>query len=216
MYKLIIFDLDGTLLDTLDDLANSMNHALKVFDFPAHKRNAYRTFIGNGIIKLVERALPIEHNSQQTIEQVKLEFLKHYYQHTDVLTRPYDGIEALMHQLYVSGYKLAIASNKIHQATVELSKRFFPNIEFFEVLGHRDGYPPKPNPAILYEIIANANIDKSQVLYVGDSGVDAATAVRAGIDFVGVLWGFRTSDELIKQGAEILIREPKELLRIVV
>ncbi len=147
---------------------------------------------------------------------LKAEFIKHYYSHSEERTRPYAGITDLLSKLQTENYKLAIASNKIHPATVELAARFFPKIAFSDVFGQREGYPVKPNPSILNEIITNANINKSEVLYVGDSGVDVATALNANVDFIGVLWGFRPQKELEEAGAKIFAKDTNELYKIIV
>jgi len=216
MYKLIIFDLDGTLLDTIEDLANSVNYALEQFHFPVHATEAYRFFIGSGVNKLLERALPAESRSTDMVSMVKAEFIKHYYNHSDDCTMPYEGIAELLQKLQDSGYKIAVASNKIHPATVDLTNRFFTSIRFTDVFGQREGYPVKPNPDILNEIIANAGVTKDEVLYVGDSGVDVATAYNAGVDFVGVLWGFRPQKELEEVGASVFVKNTKELFELIV
>lgn len=215
MYKLIIFDLDGTLLDTVDDLANSVNFALTQFNFPTHEIKQYRFFIGNGVNKLLERALPEDKRNPDFISMLKLEFIKHYNVHSEVCTHPYDGISGLLSELHARGFKLAIASNKYHAATVDLTKRFFESIAFSDVFGQRDGHPVKPNPAILNEIIMNARVQKSEVLYVGDSGVDVATAYNAGVDFVGVLWGFRPQKELEEVGARNFVNTANELFEFI-
>jgi len=216
MYKLIIFDLDGTLLDTIEDLANSVNHALIYYNFPTHKTEDYRFFIGNGVNKLLERALPENKRNTDNVSMLKIEFIKHYYSHSDTFTKPYNGIVDLLFKLQEQGFKLAVASNKIHQATVDLSARFFAGIHFIDVFGQREGFPAKPNPSILNEIVTNADVDKSEVLYVGDSGVDVATAYNAGVNFVGVLWGFRPQSELEEVGAKVFVNNSEELFKIII
>ena len=215
MKKLIIFDLDGTLLDTIEDLANSVNYALSLHNFPTHPVSAFNFFIGNGLNKLLERALPETSRNQDNISMLKADFITHYYSHSDEFTKPYPGISGLLKKLSAEGFHLAIASNKIHQATVDLAKRFFPDIEFVAVLGQRDGYAVKPNPAILEEIIEIAGVQKSEVLYVGDSGVDVATANNTQVDFTGVLWGFRPRKELEDVGATRFVNTTDELYSII-
>ena len=215
MKKLIIFDLDGTLLDTIEDLANSVNYALSLHNFRTHPVSAFNFFIGNGLNKLLERALPETSRTQDNISMLKADFITHYYSHSDELTKPYPGISALLKKLSAEGFQLAIASNKIHQATVDLAKRFFPDIEFVAVLGQREGYAVKPNPAILKEIIEIAGVQKSEVLYVGDSGVDVATANNTQVDFTGVLWGFRPRKELEDVGATRFVNTTGELYSII-
>lgn len=215
MYKLIIFDLDGTLLDTLGDIANSTNHALSQYNLPTHSLEEYCGYIGNGLVKLIERSLPDNVRTDEVISMVKNEFVKHYFAHAEELTKPYAGIEELLTKLQNENYSLAIASNKTHPATASLAARFFPEIRFSDVFGQREGYPVKPNPSILNEIISNAGIDKSNVLYVGDSGVDVATAQNAGVDFTGVLWGFRPRKELEETGATVFVSNTDELYEII-
>lgn len=216
MKKLIIFDLDGTLLDTIDDLANSVNHALSVYGFPVHPISAYRFFVGNGVNKLLERALPDDKKHPDFVSMLKVEFIKHYFAHSEEFTKPYQGISDLLGRLNEEGFLLAVASNKVHQATTELVRRFFPDINFIAVLGQREGFPAKPNPLILEEIINLSEIDKKEVLYVGDSGVDAATSYNANVDFVGVLWGFRPQKELEEVGAKVFVENTEALYNIIV
>lgn len=215
MIKLIIFDLDGTLLDTIEDLANATNHALKQFNFPLHDTASYRFFVGNGINKLIERALPKEHQNADAISMVKHEFLKYYLFHAEDCTKPYPGITELLAKLQQGGYQLGVASNKMHDATVDLVQRFFPEISFTSVLGQRDGIPVKPSPEILNEIVSTAGVLKSETLYIGDSGIDAQTAINANIQFTGVLWGFRPRRELEEAGAERFVEKPEEIVGLV-
>ena len=213
--ELVIFDLDGTLLDTIEDLANSVNHALQVYNFPIHPLEAYRYFIGNGVNKLLERALPEDKRSADFVSMLKVEFIKHYFAHAEEFTKPYPGISQLLVDIQNQGIKLGVASNKVHDATVQLVNRFFPEIRFTAVFGQREGYPVKPNPGILEEIIEMAGVEKANVLYVGDSGVDVATAYNAKVPFVGVLWGFRPQKELEEVGATQFVETTDELFEIV-
>jgi phosphoglycolate phosphatase len=215
MPKLIIFDLDGTLLNTIEDLANSVNYALEQHHFPTHPIDSYNFFVGNGVNKLLERALPEAKRSADMISMLKVDFIKHYSVHSEEYTKSYNGISELLQKLYKDGFQLAVASNKIHSATVELVNRFFPEIKFTAVFGQRDGFPVKPNPGILEEIIEIAGVEKSEVLYVGDSGVDVATAYNAKVPFVGVLWGFRPRKELEEIGATRFVETTKELYEII-
>jgi phosphoglycolate phosphatase len=215
MTKLVIFDLDGTLLDTIEDLANSVNYALEQYKYPTHPIEAYQFFIGNGVNKLLERALPEDKRNADFVSMLKVKFIKHYFAHSEELTRPYPGITELLNKLYNEGYQLGVASNKVHAATVELVNRFFPNIEFTAIFGQRNGYPVKPNPGILDEIIEMAKVEKSEVMYVGDSGVDVATALGAKVPFTGVLWGFRPRRELEEVGAARFAATAEELYEII-
>jgi len=214
MYKLIIFDLDGTLLDTVDDITNSVNYALSQFNFPTHSKETIRSFIGNGLTKLIERSLPVDQCNNDYISMVRHEFMKHYAIYSETLTIPYAGVENLLEKLQSMGYLQAIASNKVHSATQTLAKKYFGSINFCQVFGQREGVPVKPNPEVLYEIMQTAGVIKSETLYVGDSGVDAQTARNAGVDFVGVLWGLRPKSELLDNGATVFIEQACELLEI--
>jgi len=216
MYKLIIFDLDGTLLDTIEDLANSVNYALQQHSYPTHPVEAYHFFVGNGVNKLLERALPATLRSADNVSMLKVDFIKHYFANVDQFTKPYPGISNLINRLQTENFMLAVASNKVHSATVDLVERFFEGIRFFKILGQREGFPVKPNPGILDEIIGSAGVDKSEVLYVGDSGVDVATAYNAKVAFVGVLWGFRPRKELEEIGATNFVNNTEELYEIIV
>jgi len=216
MTKLVIFDLDGTLLDTIEDLANSVNFALEQYNFSTHPIEAYRFFVGNGVNKLLERALPEDKRNADIVSMLKVPFIKHYFAHSEEFTRPYPGIYELIGKLYSEGYQLAVASNKVHTATIDLVNRFFPEVKFVAVLGQREGYPVKPNPGILEEIIGLASVEKDEVMYVGDSGVDVATAYNAKVSFTGVLWGFRPRRELEEVGATRFVETTKELYEIIV
>lgn len=216
MTKLVIFDLDGTLLDTIDDLANSVNYALELHKLPTHPTEAYPFFVGNGINKLLERALPEDKRTPDMVMMLRADFIRFYFAHADEFTKPYPGIPQLLATLQSEGYQLGVASNKVHEATVDLVKRFFPEIEFTAVLGQREGYPVKPNPGILEEIIGMAGVEKNEVIYVGDSGVDAATAHNARVPFTGVLWGFRPRNELEEAGATSFVGKAEELYGMIV
>ena len=208
----MIFDLDGTLLDTIADLAAATNFALRAYNHPVHEVDKYRYFVGDGVRKLVERALPEDARSPIHIDEVLGYFRQYYMRHCEDLTAPYTGIVELLKELQSRGVLLAVASNKFQIGTESLVKRFFPNINFVAVLGQREGVPVKPNPQIIFDIIQLAGVTKEQTLYVGDSGVDMQTAVAAGVDSVGVLWGFRTADELLQNGAGSLASTPREIL----
>lgn len=213
--KLIIFDLDGTLLDTVHDIAASVNYALEQNNFPTHPVDSYYSFIGNGLDKMLERALPEKHRTNEVIALMRVYFIEHYYKHSDDLTQPYDGISELLAKLQNEGFILAVASNKVHEGTTQLVERFFPNISFCAVFGQRQGHKAKPDAGILNEIIEMAGVEKEAVLYVGDSGVDAATAINAGVDFVGVLWGFRPRAELASAGAKTFVASCDELYALI-
>ncbi|MEG1622872.1 MAG: HAD family hydrolase [Alistipes sp.] len=214
MVKLVIFDLDGTLLDTIGDLAVSCNMALAMRGLPQHAIEDYRHFVGNGIMRLVERALPEPLRSDYTLAAVRRDFMTYYTAHIDTYTQPYDGIPALLATLSQRGVLLAVASNKFQEGTEKLIRLFFPNIPFVAVLGQREGVPLKPDARIDEEILLQTGVPASEALHVGDSGVDVLTATAAGIRSVGVTWGFRPREELVAGGADHIIDAPAEVLTL--
>lgn len=196
MKKLVIFDLDGTLLDTIADLAGATNYALTQLSYPTHDTDAIRTFVGNGINKLLERALPANEQTEENVMRMRSYFVPYYDAHNADLSSPYPGIEVLLQRLQDNGIEIAVASNKYQEATTKLVKHYFPTIQFAEVLGQRENIPVKPHPTIVFDILNKTGIDKKDVLYVGDSGVDMQTAQNAEVDAIGVTWGFRSRTEL--------------------
>lgn len=211
MKKLVIFDLDGTLLNTIADLAQSTNYALKQNGFPIHEVHEYNFFVGNGINKLFERALPEGEKTEENILRVRKDFLKHYDVHNTDYSIPYPGIPELLCQLQQAQIQLAVASNKYQEATYKLVTHYFPEIDFVKVLGQREGIPTKPDPTIVYDILAATQIPKEDVLYVGDSGVDMQTAHNSGVTACGVLWGFRPKTELENFTPNLLVNKPSEI-----
>lgn len=213
MKQLVIFDLDGTLINTIADLADSVNHALQSLGYPAQPYEKFPYFVGNGIYKLIERALPPENRDEHTIRSVKERFMEHYMIHNTDKSTVYNGINELLQTLARKGVALAVASNKVNDATVAMIHHFFPDTPFAIVIGQRDGVPTKPNPAIVYDILSETGIGKEDVLYVGDSGVDMQTAHNAGLTAVGVTWGLRPRSELEQNNADIIIDTPEELIK---
>ena len=212
MKKLVIFDLDGTLVNTIADLADSVNYALQTLGYPAQPYEKFPYFVGNGIYKLIERALPPESRDEPTIRSVKAVFMDYYMLHNTDKSTVYDGVGELLLALASKGVSLAVASNKVHEATVAMIARLFPGVEFACVLGQRDGVPTKPHPAIVDEILLKTGVERNEVLYVGDSGVDMQTAHNAGLTAVGVTWGLRPRSELEQNSADIIIDKPVDLL----
>lgn len=196
MKKLVIFDLDGTLLDTIADLAAAANHALQKAGFPVYDTETIRTFVGNGISKLLERALPEGARTAENVERLRTDFVPYYDAHNAEQSKPYPGVAALLLRLQERGMMLAVASNKYQAATEKLVAHYFPAIRFVKVMGQREGVPVKPAPTIVFDIMEAAGVGKEDVLYVGDSGVDMQTAHNAGVDAVAVSWGFRPRTEL--------------------
>ena len=212
MKKLVIFDLDGTLLDTIADLAESANYALKQLGYPTHNVETIRSFVGNGINKLLERALPAHEQTEEKVMLMRSHFVPYYDVHNADLSNPYPGIVSLLEDLQAKGIQIAVASNKYQEATVKLVKQYFPDIDFIEILGQREGINVKPDPTIVFDILQKADVSKEDILYVGDSGVDMQTAINAGVDAVGVTWGFRPRAELESFQPMGLIDKAEELL----
>lgn len=210
--QLVIFDLDGTLLDTVADLANATNQALEQCGYPTHPVEAYYKFVGNGINKLFARALPTEASNEENVLRVRSLFVPYYNEHNADYSRPYPGVVELLHTLQEDGVKIAVASNKYHEATLKLVHYFFPDIRFAAIYGQREDVPIKPAPDIVYDILRDTGISTEQALYVGDSGVDMQTACNAGVESVGVTWGFRSEAELREHGAAHLVHEADAIL----
>lgn len=215
MKKLVIFDLDGTLLNTIADLAKSTNYALDELGFPTHEVEAYNFMVGNGINKLFERALPEGEKSEENVLRVRKEFIPHYDEHNADDSRPYPGVSKLLSELQSSGIQLAVASNKYQAATQKLIAHYFPEIHFTAVLGQREGINVKPDPAIVFDILTLANVSKEDVLYVGDSGVDMQTAANAGVTACGVTWGFRPRRELEEFNPQYIVDSAESIRNIV-
>ena len=211
---LIIFDLDGTLLNTLEDLAAAANEALQVCGFAPRSIRECCQFAGNGVAKLLERALPEKARTPENLVHVQEAFLGYYDKHLWDHTYPYQGMEDLLFALQKRQIKLAVASNKYHRATQRLITHFFPQIAFAAVLGQRDNVPPKPHPQIVQEILSLANQSKENCLYVGDSEVDMQTAQNAAVKACGVTWGFRSRDVLAAFRPDYLIEDPAKLLSL--
>ena len=211
----VIFDLDGTLLNTVADLAYSTNYALRQRGFPTHPVEAYKSFVGNGINKLFERALPEGEKTQDNILRVREVFLPYYDEHNADYTSPYDGISYLLKALQEQGIILSVASNNYQRATDKLVRTYFPDIRFATVFGQRQGVPVKPDPTIVHDILKITGRSAAETLYVGDSGVDMQTAANAGVTSVGVTWGFRPLSELNACGAQHVADTVEEILRII-
>jgi phosphoglycolate phosphatase len=216
MKKIVIFDLDGTLLDTLGDLATSVNYALGLHGFPVHPLAAYRYFVGNGARELIARALPEGNRDDATVNLLREDFRNHYSSGNDtVLTQPYPGVAELVDRCRTAEVAMAVASNKYQSATDKLARHYFGNETFRLILGQREGIPVKPDPAIVHEILAATGISAGDALYIGDSGVDMETAARAGVESVGVVWGFRPRAELEEHGACHIVDSADEIWKMI-
>ena len=213
MKKAVIFDLDGTLLNTIDDLGDSVNYVLKKHNYPTFSIEEYKYKVGNGMRKLIERSLPKHEQTDEKIEKILAEFMAYYGEHKMDKTAPYDNIEQLLKTLKQKGIKTAVVTNKAHISAKPLMDEVFPNL-FDAVIGQKDGVPTKPDPTSVFAVMKELGVSSDECLYLGDSGVDMQTAKNAGIFGIGVLWGFRKADELIENGAKKLINNPQELLEL--
>ena len=212
-YIIAIFDLDGTILNTLEDLADSTNYALKTYGYPERTMDEVRQFVGNGIRKLMERAVP-EGTPVEEIDRVHETFTAHYKVHCADKTRPYDGIMELLQNLKKDGCKLAVVSNKADYGVQELCKQYFDGVFDFAV-GEREGIRKKPAPDSVNEVLKTLGCSRDRAVYIGDSDVDIQTAANAQMDHIIVEWGFRDVQFLISQGAKVLVEKPEEILEIV-
>lgn len=210
--KAVLFDLDGTLLDTLEDIANSANSALIRHGLPPNEVDAYRYFVGDGVAILISRALPDGKRDSDVIADCVKAFREHYSRNWNVKTRPYEGIPELLDALAAEDIKMAILSNKPDDFTKRCVTELLPNHGFEMIIGQRDGIPMKPDPAGALQIAGRLGIMPSQFLYLGDSAIDMKTAIRADMFPVGALWGFRPLEELQDHGAQAVIEHPMDLL----
>lgn len=212
MKHAVIFDLDGTLLNTLGDLRAATNHALEVRGLPPHSMEEIRQFIGNGIRLLIRRAMP-EGTPEAEIDAALDDFKAYYAAHIHDRTVPYDGISQLLTALRKRGIQVAVLSNKIDSASQQLIEYFFPG-KTDVVFGEHVGVPRKPDPTSCRMVMQQLGVQPEQVLYVGDSGTDMQTAKNAGLYAVGVTWGFRSKEVLLKYGADVLVHRPEQILQI--
>ena len=215
MKKLAIFDLDGTLLNTIEDLGYAANHALQAHGYPTHSIASYPFFVGNGVRRLIERVLPEDARTEATIDRLLITFKEYYNDHNTDYTKPYEGIPELLSLLSSRGVAIAVASNKYQAATEKLISHFFPTLSFIAVEGQKEGVPVKPDPSIVFEILAKAKTPKADTIYIGDSGVDMETARRACVDSVGVTWGFRPEKELVENHADTIVNSPGDNEKLV-
>ncbi|MCM1290910.1 MAG: HAD family hydrolase [Prevotella sp.] len=213
MKKLVIFDLDGTLLNTIGDLGASTNYALKQMGYPEHPLSAYKFMVGNGVRKLMERAQPDADASE--IDELLRHFREHYDEHCTDTTEPYPGIVELLYELISKGIALAVASNKYQQATERIINHFFTDIPFVAIKGQIAERPVKPDPSIIFSILNDYPTAKKDILFVGDSAVDIETARRGCVENVGVTWGFRPVSELRKAYADHVVSQPNEILKYI-
>ena len=189
--KLVIFDLDGTLLDTIDDLKEAVNHAMSLRGFPTFTREEVMAMVGHGARNLMRKALPVGHKDDDMVDAAYNDFRAYYITHIDVHTKPFPGIQDFMDKLHKEGVMLAVASNKFQEGTEHLIKEFFPEIPFVAVMGGRPDFPLKPDPEIVGEVLRKAGVNKEDAVMVGDSDTDMETATNGGITGIAVNWGYR-------------------------
>lgn len=212
-YTTVVFDLDGTLLDTLEDLTAAVNQALRECGYPEHTMDEVRGFVGNGIGMLIQRALPPEKDADEEAYELTLQAFKLYYaQHNSDTTAPYEGILNMLRALRAAGIKIAVVSNKNDANVKALCQRFFSGL-IDEAVGEKEGVRRKPEPDTVLNVMQAFHVTPKETLYVGDSDVDVKTAANAGVDCAAVLWGFRSERHLREAGAETLFRTPAELQR---
>lgn len=213
-FKAVIFDLDGTLLDTVEDIAISVNHVLEHNSLPKHNLDDYRQFVGRGIGKLVEQATPEHLHSESFLRKIYSEVIAEYSKNLDHYTKPYLGITELLDGLAEKNIRMAILSNKAHEFMDDVVQSYFTNWQFEVIFGARKNVPTKPNPYSVFEIMQIMRLLPAEVVYVGDTDIDMQTANAAGVYPVGVAWGFRKREELIQNGAKLIIDYPHELLKL--
>lgn len=211
----VVFDLDGTLLNTIDDIADSVNAALSSVGLPPYKIEDYKYFVGDGVVVLIERALspyPAKKHLQGPVLDRYLIELAH---RQTGKTRPYDGIPELLRELRRLGILVNVLSNKPHGATIDVIRHYFPTVDFSVVMGKKPEYKPKPDPASLHALIDAIQIPKANVLYVGDTATDMYTAKNGGLKAVGCTWGFRLKDELVGASADVIVDHPSQILSLI-
>jgi phosphoglycolate phosphatase len=213
-FEAVLFDLDGTLLDSIEDLTDSMNIVLDGFGFPGHDAEACKNFVGDGVEMFALRALPENRRDEATVAQCAAEMRAEYRKRWSLRTRPYDGIPELLDDLTLRHLKLAVLSNKPEESTKEMVAELLSKWRFYPVAGARSSVPKKPDPILAIEISQQLRVPADKFLYLGDTGTDMKTARGAGMFAVGALWGFRTAEELKDTGAEVLVAHPSEVLQL--
>ena len=218
MYKLAIFDMDGTILNTIDDLADSANVICERYGFPEHTVEEIKYMVGNGIPKLVKRFLPAD-VGEDLYKQILAEYIEYYEAHCAIKTAPYKGVVECIKKLRAAGVKVAVNTNKVQSAAEDLCKMYFPDA-FDCISGSRPGIPPKPDPTGLYEILKDLSLSTEEAChpgvacFIGDSDVDLKTGIDSGLDFIGVDWGFRGRTFLLEHGARVVVDDTEELEKL--
>lgn len=213
MIKAVLFDLDGTLVNSLEDLADSANYVLKKSGFSTHETEKYKYFVGDGIPKLIERVLPEDKRTKDLTHKMLEAFMNRYRQHYMDKTRPYDGAVELIDVLKNNGYKLAVITNKSHEMATMLTEKLFGD-SFNAIFGKLDGFPAKPDPMLTLKVISDFGLNPENCVFVGDSGIDIVTAKNAGCISIGCVWGFRGKRELRESCADFIVNHPLEILDV--
>ena len=214
MYRNVIFDLDGTLLNTLDDLGDAGNYTCRQMGWPEHAIDSYKYFVGNGMEKLVERFTPAECRTADKLKAAYDLFMPYYNAHKEDKTVPYEGIPVLLEKLNAAGVRVGVLTNKAHHIALPVLERYFPGVFTF-AQGALPGKPTKPDPTLLRQLMEKMGAGEKDTLFVGDSNVDIRTAKNGGLTGCGVLWGFRTREELLAEGADLLAETPEELAELI-
>lgn len=214
MIKLAIFDMDGTICNTIDDLADATNYAMQTLGYPLHRVEQYKYFVGNGIPKLIYRALPEDKRSDEDVAEAKELMLNYYRVHFADKSKPYDGILGLLKNLTEKGIHIAVCTNKAHHMAVEIADKIFGGI-FETVIGQSEDRPLKPDSYSPREIMNKYGVTPKETVFIGDSGVDMQTAKNSGTASIGVTWGFRTAEELKENGAQHIADTPFEILDVI-
>lgn len=214
MYQNVIFDLDGTLLNTIDDLADAANWVCVNHGWPTHTVEEYKQYVGNGMTKLAQRFVPADWRTPAGIKQILDEFMPYYDAHKEDKTAPYPGIPDLLHELKGAGVSIAVLSNKAHSLVPSILENYFPGV-FSYTQGAVDGIPTKPDPTLLHRLMKEMGASQESTLFVGDSNVDVRTAKNGGLTCCGVLWGFRGREELEQEGADFLAENTDELKQLI-
>lgn len=214
MYQNVIFDLDGTLLNTIDDLADASNYVCRLHGWPTHTVEEYKRFVGNGMAKLAERFAPEDWRTPEKVEQLLGEFMPYYDQHKQDKTAPYVGMPQALERLKAAGVHMAVLTNKADQMAAPVVNGYYPDV-FPMVQGAVKGFPTKPDPTLLHRLMSRMGATPADTLFVGDSNVDIRTAKNGGLTSCGVLWGFRGRTELEQEGADFIVETPEELADLI-
>lgn len=214
MIKAVLFDLDGTLANSIDDLADSVNFLLAANGYPTHPTEAFRYFVGDGILKMLERALPEQSRDPDTIRNIRAAFKNRYEEHYCDKTACYDGVQELILELKTRGIKIAVVTNKAQEMAQLVVEKLYGDA-FDVICGQQNGVPNKPDPALAFIAMDKLSVKPQECIFMGDSGMDVACAVNSGAYPVGVIWGYRDADELLSAGAAVLIHKPSELLKLI-